>query len=165
MFDPSSQRSERKKWIHQFEGCISIVFFVDLSQYDEHLPEEPGQNKMMESLLLFDSVINSHWFYRASIILLLCNVGRFKEKLQSKPLVNYFPDCTSGSDLNGSAKYILRRFEQLNRGNLNLYRHLCEPSDDYMRFIWSCVKDTIVHNALQDSGQIYRNKRTIEEGA
>ena len=150
MFDPSSQRSERKKWIHQFEGCISIVFFVDLSQYDEHLPEEPGQNKMMESLLLFDSVINSHWFNRASIILLLCNVGRFKEKLQSRPLGNYFPDCSSGSDFNKSTKYILWRFNLLNRGHLNLYPHLCEPSDDCMRLILSVVRETIVQNNLKD---------------
>lgn len=152
MFDASSQRSERKKWIHQFEGCISIVFFVDLSQYDEHPPGEPNQNKITESLRLFDSVINSRWFFRASIILLLCNVERFKEKLQSKPLVNYFPDYTSGSDLNRSAKYILWRFNQLNHGHLDLYPHCCNPSDDYMRLIWSVVKESIVQNVLKDSG-------------
>ncbi|OBT78646.1 hypothetical protein VF21_02237 [Pseudogymnoascus sp. 05NY08] len=149
MFDADSQRSERRKWIHQFEGCISIAFFVDLSRYDEHPPGEPDQNHMMDSLLLFDSVINSHWFRRASIILLLCNVGRFKEKLLSKPLVDYFPDCPSGSTFNGSAKYILWRFNQLNRGNLNLYQHLCDPSDDYMRFIWPCVQDSIILNNLK----------------
>ncbi|OBT69586.1 hypothetical protein VE03_00846 [Pseudogymnoascus sp. 23342-1-I1] len=71
MFDASSQVSERKKWIHQFEDCISIVFFVDISQYDEHCPEDPDQYKIRESISLFNSVINS--LHRASIILLLCN--------------------------------------------------------------------------------------------
>lgn len=149
MFDASSQRLESKKWFHQFEGHVSIVFFVDLSQYDEHPRGKPNENKMMESLLLFDSVVNSHWFYRASFILLLCNVGRFKEKLQSKPLVNYFPDCTSGSDFNKSAKYILWRFNQPNRGNMNIYKHFCEPSDDYMSFVWSCVQESIIQNNLK----------------
>lgn len=148
MFDASSQRSE-KKWIHQFEACKSIVFFVDLSQYDEYYPEEPTQNKIIESLSLFGSVINSTWFHRASIILLLCNVGRFKEKLQSKPLVNFFPDYTGGSDFNRAAKYILSRFNHLNHGCLNLYSFFCDPSDDYIPLISSAVEDTIINNRLR----------------
>ncbi|KFZ03811.1 hypothetical protein V502_10645 [Pseudogymnoascus sp. VKM F-4520 (FW-2644)] len=161
MFDASSQRSERKKWIHQFEGCNSIVFFVDVSQYDEHPPGELNQNKITESLFLFDSVINSRWFDRASITLLLCNVGRFKEKLQSKPLVNYFPDYTSGSDFNRSAKYILCRFNQLNHGHLDLYPHFCDPSDDYIPLIWSGVKESIIQENLKIAG-IIPTRRVIE---
>lgn len=156
MFDASSQRSGRAKWIHQFETCISIIFFVDMSQYDEHPPGEPNQNKLTESLLFFDSVINSHWFvHHTSIILLLCNFGRFKEKLQSKPLENYFPDYSSGNDFNRAAKYILWRFNQRNRAHVNLYPHLCNRSDDYMNhIIWSAVKETILQNRLKDAGEI-----------
>lgn len=151
MFDvnPSPQRSERRKWIHQFETCSSIVFFVDLSQYDEYPPGEPNQNKIIDSLFLFDSVINSYWFRGASIILLLCNVGRFKEKLQSKPLVSCFPDCPSGSDFNRAATYILWRFNQLNRGRLDLYSYFCEPSDDYIGLILPAVQDSIINNNLR----------------
>ena len=36
---------------------------------------------MMESLLLFDSVVNSRWFIRTSIILFLNKVDIFREKL------------------------------------------------------------------------------------
>ncbi len=129
MFDISYQCSEWRKWIHQFESTISIVYCVDLSQYDEQLIEDSNETTLEESLMLFESVINSRCFYRASIILLLCNIGHFEEKLRSKPLCNYFPDYSGRNDFNSASKYLLWRFNQVNRSQLDLYHHLCEPSD------------------------------------
>lgn len=150
MFDISYQRSERRKWIHQFENTISIIYCVDLSQFDDRLVEDSKETTLTESLMLFDSVINSRWFSRASIILLLCNVGHFKEKLRSKPLGSYFPDYSGGNDFNRASKYLLWRFNQVNRSHLNLYPHLCEPSDvSNMRLVWSAVKETVLHNATR----------------
>lgn len=48
--------------IHCFEAVTSIIFCVALSEYDQVLLEEKGQNRMNESLVLFESVINSRWF-------------------------------------------------------------------------------------------------------
>jgi guanine nucleotide-binding protein G(i) subunit alpha len=139
MFDVGGQRSERKKWIHCFENVTSIIFCVALSEYDQVLLEESNQvryalcvslghfanrflqNRMMESLVLFDSVVNSRWFMRTSIILFLNKVDLFKEKLGRSPLGNYFPDYSGGNDVNRAAKYLLWRFNQVNRAHLNLY--------------------------------------------
>lgn len=79
------------------------------------------QNRMMESLVLFDSVVNSRWFMRTSIILFLNKVDLFKQKLARSPLGNYFPDYSGGNDVNRAAKYLLWRFNQVNRAHLNLY--------------------------------------------
>lgn len=138
MFDVGGQRSERKKWIHCFENVTSIIFCVALSEYDQVLLEENNQvnflvgriwnfadkdlqNRMMESLVLFDSVVNSRWFMRTSIILFLNKVDLFKQKLGRSPLGNYFPDYSGGNDVNRAAKYLLWRFNQVNRAHLNLY--------------------------------------------
>jgi guanine nucleotide-binding protein G(i) subunit alpha len=80
-----------------------------------------GQNRMMESLVLFDSVVNSRWFMRTSIILFLNKVDLFRQKLGRSPLSNYFPDYSGGNDVNRAAKYLLWRFNQVNRAHLNLY--------------------------------------------
>ena len=40
MFDVGGQRSERKKWIHCFEGVTAIIFIVALSEYDLMLAED-----------------------------------------------------------------------------------------------------------------------------
>ncbi|KAK7038332.1 heterotrimeric G-protein alpha subunit [Favolaschia claudopus] len=121
MFDVGGQRSERKKWIHCFESVTSIIFCTALSEYDQVLLEEKGQNRMRESLVLFESVINSRWFLRTSIILFLNKIDVFKAKLAKIPLERYFPEYTGGPDINKAAKYVLWRFMQENRARLSVY--------------------------------------------
>lgn len=59
LVDVGGQRSERNKWIHSFESVTSIIFCVALSEYDQMLLEDKSQNRMAESLVLFESVVNS----------------------------------------------------------------------------------------------------------
>ena len=40
MFDVGGQRSERKKWIHCFEGVKSILFCAAMNEYDQVLLED-----------------------------------------------------------------------------------------------------------------------------
>lgn len=40
MMDVGGQRSERKKWIHCFEGVQCLLFMVALSGYDQCLVED-----------------------------------------------------------------------------------------------------------------------------
>nr|BAC20192.1 G protein alpha subunit [Helicobasidium mompa]BAC20193.1 G protein alpha subunit [Helicobasidium mompa] len=153
MFDVGGQRSERKKWIHCFEAVTSIIFCVALSEYDQVLLEESNQNRMAESLVLFESVINSRWFLRTSIILFLNKIDLFKAKLPKVPLERYFAEYTGGDDVNKAAKYILWRFTQLNRARLSIYPHLTQATDtSNIRLVFAAVKETILQNALRDSG-------------
>ena len=92
MFDVGGQRSERKKWIHCFENVTTILFLVAISEYDQLLFEDETVNRMQEALTLFDSICNSRWFIKTSIILFLNKIDRFKEKLPVSPMNNYFPD-------------------------------------------------------------------------
>ncbi|KAL1922395.1 uncharacterized protein VTP21DRAFT_9934 [Calcarisporiella thermophila] len=153
LFDVGGQRSERKKWIHCFEAVTSIIFCVALSEYDQQLLEESGQNRMVESLVLFESVINSRWFLRSSIILFLNKFDLFKAKLPKVPLENYFPDYYGGSDINKAIKYIAWRFTSTNRARLNIYPHLTTATDtSNIRLVFAAVKETLLQNALKDSG-------------
>lgn len=146
MFDVGGQRSERKKWIHCFENVTSIIFCVALSEYDQVLLEESNQNRMMESLVLFDSVVNSRWFMRTSIILFLNKVDLFKQKLGRSPLGNYFPDYSGGNDVNRAAKYLLWRFNQVNRAHLNLYPQYVALSSFLFRSSWLTTAQSYTSN-------------------
>ncbi|KIY52844.1 heterotrimeric G-protein alpha subunit, GPA3-like protein [Fistulina hepatica ATCC 64428] len=153
MFDVGGQRSERKKWIHCFESVTSIIFCTALSEYDQGLLEANGQNRMTESLTLFESVINSRWFLRTSIILFLNKIDVFKVKLPKVPLERYFPEYTGGRDINKAAKFILWKFMQANRARLSVYPHLTQATDTgNIRLVFAAVKETILQNALKDSG-------------
>lgn len=66
----------------------------------------PFQNRMQESLVLFESVINSRWFLRTSVILFLNKIDLFKQKLPKVPLVQYFPEYTGMFSLLGESLYM-----------------------------------------------------------
>lgn len=153
MFDVGGQRSERRKWINCFDNVTLIIFCVALSEYDQVLLEESTQNRMAESLVLFDSIINSRWFSRTSVVLFLNKIDVFTEKLSYSPLENYFPDYTGGNDIKNAAKYILWRFNKLNRNQVNIYPHLTQATDtSNIRLVFAAVKETILQNSLRDSG-------------
>ncbi|KAH9007663.1 G-protein alpha subunit-domain-containing protein [Lactarius hengduanensis] len=76
------------------QRVTSIVFCTALLEYDQVLLEERNQNRMAESLVLFESVINSRWFLRTSIIHFLTKINVFKNKLPKVPLDYPFPEYT-----------------------------------------------------------------------
>ena len=53
MVDVGGQRSERKKWIHCFEGVTAIVFCVALSAYDLVLAED-------EEMVIYSFILYVH---------------------------------------------------------------------------------------------------------
>ena len=52
------------------------------------------QNRMQESLKLFDSICNNKWFTDTSIILFLNKKDLFEEKIKKSSLTICFPEYT-----------------------------------------------------------------------
>lgn len=76
---------------------------------------------MQESLVLFESVVNSRWFLSTSIILFLNKIDIFQQKLPRSPLEQIYPEYQGGSDISKATKYILWKFVNMNRAKLALY--------------------------------------------
>lgn len=143
----------RNKWIHFCGNMTSIIFCTSLPDYDRL--DEHRQWLLLKSLDLFESVINSRWFLRTSFVLFLTGLEEFKVKLLKVPLENFFSEYTGGADVNKAARYILWRFIQLNRARLNVYSHITDVFDaSSIRLVFVTVKETILHNALKNSGII-----------
>lgn len=53
-----------------------------------------SQNRMHESLKLFDSICNNKWFKETSIILFLNKKDIFEKKITKSPLSICFPEYT-----------------------------------------------------------------------
>ena len=89
MLDVGGQRSERRKWIHCFDSVTCVLFISALSEYDQTL-REGKENRMLESLALFDDICNSHWFEKTAFILFLNKTDLFKEKIATKDMKDYW---------------------------------------------------------------------------
>ncbi|EPQ29477.1 uncharacterized protein PFL1_03232 [Pseudozyma flocculosa PF-1] len=154
LFDVGGQRSERKKWIHCFENVTAIIFLVAISEYDQLLYEDQNVNRMQEALTLFDSICNSRWFVRTSIILFLNKIDLFKQKLPISPMGDYFSDYSGGSDYNAACDYIVNRFVSLNQSDAKtIYTHFtCATDTSQIRFVMSAVNDIIIQVNLRDCG-------------
>lgn len=156
MFDVGGQRSERKKWIHCFENVQAIVFLVAISEYDGKLVEDESVNRMQEALTLFDSICNSRWFVKTSIILFLNKIDMFKEKIAQVPIEDYFEDYEGGPDYDSSCEYFRDRFVSLNQNdNKQIYTHYtCATDTGQIRFVMTAVYDIIVKASLRNAGLI-----------
>jgi hypothetical protein len=68
----------REVVLHRANGEL-LLETVDL--VEEQNDRGLAVNRMQEALTLFDSICNSRWFVKTSIILFLNKIDRFKEKL------------------------------------------------------------------------------------
>jgi len=155
LFDVGGQRSERKKWIHCFENVTALVFLVSLSEYDQMLYEDESVNRMQEALTLFDSICNSRWFVKTSIILFLNKIDLFAEKLPRSPLGDYFPDYAGGDNYDAACEYLLHRFVSLNQSaaTKQIYAHYtCATDTQQIKFVLSAIQDILLQLHLRECG-------------
>ncbi|KAF9080440.1 hypothetical protein BGX23_002157 [Mortierella sp. AD031] len=147
MFDVGGQRSERKKWIHCFEGVTAVLFMAAISGYDQCLVEDKDANQMQEAMMLFDQVCNSQWFTDTSIILFLNKTDIFREKLHYSRVKDYFPDYEGpDTDVEAATEFFRKRFIRLNRSeHKEVYVHYSDATDtDQLRNVMNSVNDIIL---------------------
>lgn len=90
MMDVGGQRSERRKWMNCFDSVTAIIFCASLSEYDQTLREDESQNRMHESLKLFQEMRTQ--FLNTTFIVFLNKIDLFQEKIKRVSLDKCFPD-------------------------------------------------------------------------
>lgn len=151
MMDVGGQRSERKKWIHCFEGVQCLLFLAALSGYDQSLIEDVNANQMHEAFMLFESLINGEWFKEKPIILFLNKVDLFREKLQKSPIKAHFPDYQGAEgDESAATQFFADKFKAINRNaNREIYVHYTTATDtNLLKATMQSVQDILVQKQL-----------------
>ncbi|XP_061493847.1 guanine nucleotide-binding protein G(t) subunit alpha-3 [Rhineura floridana] len=155
MFDVGGQRSERKKWIHCFEGVTCIIFCAALSAYDMVLVEDEEVNRMHESLHLFNSICNHKYFNTTSIVLFLNKKDLFREKITKVHLRVCFPEYNGPNTFEDAGNYIKNQFLDLNlrKEDKEIYSHMtCATDTQNVKFVFDAVTDIIIKENLKDCG-------------
>jgi len=152
--DVGGQRSERKKWMYCFEDVTAVLFCVALSEYDLRLYEDDTTNRMRESLKLFKEICNSKWFIKTAMILFLNKKDLFEEKIKKSPLTVCFPEYKGANNFSEASKFIEDQFIFANENNRKpIYVHqTCSIDTENVKFVFSAVKDSILHKILDSSG-------------
>jgi len=151
MMDVGGQRSERKKWIHCFEGVQCLLFMVALSGYDQCLVEDQNANQMHESMMLFESLVNGEWFKNKPIILFLNKDDLFREKLAISTVTKHFPDYTGAEgNYEDASRFFADRFRGINRtADREIYIHYTNATDTtLLKSTMQSVQDMMIQKNL-----------------
>lgn len=153
MVDVGGQRSQRQKWFQCFDGITSILFMVSSSEYDQVLMEDRRTNRLVESMNIFETIVNNKLFLNVSIILFLNKTDLLVEKIRTVDIRKNFPEFRGDPRrLEDVQAFLVQSFsrKRRNRGK-PLFHHFTTAVDtENIRFVFHAVKDTILQENLKD---------------
>jgi guanine nucleotide-binding protein G(i) subunit alpha len=140
----------RKRWLHQLESATALLYTVDVSTYDRPYFGQPTESQLLDDFATFETWANSPKFAGSSIILILNNFTRFREKLQHSPLTTFFPDYTPPAEKDvdpetSARQYILSRFKEVNRNRLSIYSFWVDLDMNDNQHLYAALKKTLQH--------------------
>uniref|UniRef100_A0A8C1W1M5 Guanine nucleotide binding protein (G protein) alpha 12a n=1 Tax=Cyprinus carpio TaxID=7962 RepID=A0A8C1W1M5_CYPCA len=153
MVDVGGQRSQRQKWFQCFDGITSILFMVSSSEYDQVLMEDRHTNRLVESMNIFETIVNNKLFSNVSIILFLNKMDLLVEKVRQVSISKHFSDFQGDPHrLEDVQAYLVQCFNRKRRNRSKpLFHHFTTAIDtENIRFVFHAVKDTILQENLKD---------------
>jgi signal recognition particle receptor subunit beta len=150
LIDVGGQRSERRKWIHCFQGVEAVIFIVASSEYNQMLREDDTQGRLEESLNLFSEISNSHWFKTTTFLLFLNKTDIFKQKYEAGEFQKYFTDYQGGSFEDAQA-YFQNLFVAKNTTNKTIHIHWTIAIDQKnISIVFQRVKELLLKRVLDE---------------
>lgn len=156
MIDVGGQRTERRKWVHCFDGVTAVLFCVAMSEYDQLLFEDGKTLRMEESLNLFKEVCTSPFFAETAVILFLNKEDIFREKIARVPLTRGFPEYTGPNEYGPASEYIRSKFGGLVEGsNRLIYPHFTTATNTQnITVVFKAVRDIVLRTHLIRNGML-----------
>lgn len=150
LVDVGGQRSERKKWIHCFEGVHAVLFVCAISSYDEVLYEDDKTNRVAESLALFRDIVNADFFKDSAIILLLNKMDLFQEKIGRSMIKDHFEDFQGNNTYEEGIEFFQKKFLE---ANLNPHKvipvHRISATDnEQVQAAFDKISDTVLKSNM-----------------
>lgn len=152
--DVGGQRTERRKWIHCFEGTDAVIFCVSLVDYARRLEEDSLVNRMDENVKLFDETCRTRWFHSSTFVLFLNKSDLLPKRLEVSPLQRYLPEYVGGTDVDSAIKSIGDLFVAKSASiGKDLYMHVtCATDTNGMNFVFQSLKNAIFDRAMGMTG-------------
>mmetsp|Transcript_11954 Transcript_11954/g.18153 ORF Transcript_11954/g.18153 Transcript_11954/m.18153 type:complete len:341 (+) Transcript_11954:179-1201(+) len=154
--DVGGQRTERRKWIHCFDDVDAVIFVAALSEYDQKLAEAKKENRMVEAIKLFGSIVKTPSFQDKPILLFLNKQDIFREKIMYSDIVNVPHFSDFGGDpgnFNHAVYYFIQKFEREFGNELaNKFIHITNATDKTnMEFVLNAARMLIMEKVINDT--------------
>ena len=165
--------SQRADWIAHSKDVDGVIFALNICSYDQVLPPSPnntrlmkcldlfnvmgtGQSiytKLMESLYLFETIVNSRAYQKTPISLIFTGLEELQRKLIQNPLSEYFSDYDGGHDTDRAVKYIFSLFQNVKKEKSTIYSdvlYLKEHKEFQLDAILDSLSARFMPTALKD---------------
>ncbi|UMM40913.1 hypothetical protein L5515_017403 [Caenorhabditis briggsae] len=149
LIDVGGQKTERRKWIHFFEGVTAVMFVCSLSSFNQATEQEPNnafawetslnkvQNKILvrstgkakqrpgmvnrldESVDLFTSIRENNFLKSSNFMLFLNKIDLLGKKLETIQFVNHFPAYEQWITNDNSVQSVAEFIESMFREGLD----------------------------------------------
>eukprot|EP01083_Nonionella_stella_P273723 928829_1 len=157
MIDVGGQRSERRKWIDQFDSAAAILFVASLTGYSETLEEDFVTNRLTESLTLIGDTIQYDALEGKPLIILLNKEDLLQERMEHHKLSDFFPEFKGDNSSTTDVKdFIEKKFRDVMDSSL----HKCEYTVHYT----SAIDTDKTHQVFQEILQKVIEEKVRESG-
>ncbi|EGG15756.1 vacuolar sorting protein 35 [Cavenderia fasciculata] len=151
IIDVGGQRSQRRKWIHCFDGVSAVIFVAALSEYDQ-MCREVKENRLDESISLFSEIANSEWFVETPIILFLNKKDLFIEKLKRVGYNQYDNNYRGDNSFKDVSEHIAQKFKTVVKStSKSIYVHYTIAIDTQnIDYVFKAVKEILLRKTIAD---------------
>ena len=150
--DVGGQRTERRKWIHCFEGVNYVFYVASLTDYNQPLKEDLTVNRMTESLELFRVLLREVSLEHSAVILFLNKTDIFEKEIETYPLKDYFPQYNGPrGDAKQAQDFIAELYNHRNQNKRRrIFHHFtCAVDTEQFQKVFKIVRFHILDMALR----------------
>jgi len=151
--DVGGQRSERRKWMSQFEGVDLVMYFSALDGYALQM-HECEANRLVDDLRLFASLMllvpqKKSWVFMQN------KMDLFQKTLIEHPITAHFPDeipKDKAQNVDFCVKFLEDRFRDKwvgERQNIRFYQ-TCGLDTNQIRLIWTEIKKNLTSQTVNN---------------
>ncbi|KAJ3271581.1 hypothetical protein HDV01_006543 [Terramyces sp. JEL0728] len=153
-YDVSGLKYHRKSWLTYFDDVHSILFVASLSAYDKYLAEDCTINMMVDSLVLFEQIINHPLLDKPSFVLFLNKRDLYDKKVLKVDIVNFFPEYTDKpKSLSRGLSFFKKKFLSQAKKERSIVVHItCCTDTNSMKIIISNLVASVMKENLKDLG-------------
>lgn len=148
LVDLGGQRGERRKWVRTYEESHGVLFITALSEFDMLMWENKKDNRVQDSIDIFDSLMQEESLNNTQMILFFNKSDLLREKLNNgKDLrdVSLFSDYRGKkSDFDDTIAYFTKKFEEI------YYKHRKRGKDYLIIHVTSAIDPVSMKRVLDN---------------